>query len=281
MRALRVPRGLALPSRLALGIFRPRHPVFGFNCAGEIEAVGKDVTRFKPGDQVVASAGLDFGCHAEYRALPGDGAIALKPENITHEEAIALIFGGITARVFFRHGDLERGETVLINGASGAVGTAAVQLAKYLGAEVTGVCSAGNMELVRSLGADHVIDYTQDDFTKSGATYDLIMDNVGNAPFSRIRKSLRPGGRFLMVIGDLPQMIAGRFRRRVINPEEGTGTEVFTPENFAFLMELAGQGHLKPVIDSTYPLERIAEAHARVDSGHKIGNVVVTIAHHG
>ncbi|MBI3991734.1 MAG: NAD(P)-dependent alcohol dehydrogenase [Candidatus Lambdaproteobacteria bacterium] len=280
MRALRVPRGLGIPSRLMLGIFKPRHPVFGFNCAGEIETVGKDVTRFKPGDQVVASAGLKFGCHAEYRSIPEDGAIVLKPGNVSHEEAAALCFGGITAMIFFKSGALKRGETVLINGASGAVGTAAVQMAKHLGAEVTGVCGAGHVELVRSLGADHVIDYTREDFTKSGVTYDLIMDNVGNAPFSRVKHLLKPGGRFLMVIGDLLQMIDARFRKQVINPDEGTAAEVFTAENYASLMALAGQGHLKAVIDSTFPLERIAEAHARVDGGHKTGSVVITIAPH-
>lgn len=276
MRALRVPRGLSLPVRFTLGFFGPKQPILGFELAGEVEAAGRSVTRFKPGDRVIGSAGFEFGCHAEYRCLPEDGAVALIPDSLGYEEAVALCFGGSTALHFLRRGNLQRGEKILINGASGAVGTMAVQLAKYFGAEVTGVCSTRNLELVTSLGADHVIDYTREDFSQNGETYDVIMDTVGNAPFSRARRSLKPEGRFLMVIGDLMQMIQGRFQKGVVDTA-AKDSEVITAEVYRLLLELAEAGVIRPVIERTFPLEQMAEAHALVDTGRKRGAVVIAV----
>ena len=271
LRALRVPRGLSLPVRLTSGVTKPRQPVFGFEVAGRVEAVGAAVTSFQPGDRVVASRGFDLGCHAEFVTVDEQGAIAKIPEDLSYQDAVSLCFGGMTALDFFRRGKLASGETVLINGASGAVGAMAVQLAKHTGAEVTAVCSAANADLVTGLGADHVIDYAAEDFTRNGRRYDVIMDNHGNAPYARVKGSLEPGGRFLMVIGDLWQMLAGRRQKAVVG-----GTASISADEYRTLMSLAERGELKPVIDSVLPFAQIVEAHRRVDSGHKVGSVVLT-----
>ncbi|HEY3142835.1 MAG TPA: NAD(P)-dependent alcohol dehydrogenase [Acidimicrobiales bacterium] len=271
LRALRVPRGLKLPVRLQLGITKPRRPIFGFEMAGQVEAVGTAVTHFQPGDRVVASRGFDLGCHAEYATVAEQGAIAKIPESWSYRDTVALCFGGMTALHFFQRGKLTAGETVLINGASGAVGAMAVQLAKHLGAEVTAVCSGANADLVTGLGADHVIDYTAEDFTRNGQRYDVIMDNHGNAPYARVKDVLKPGGRFLMVIGDLGQMIAASWQKATIS-----GTAKINAESYGTLLSLAEQGVLKPVIDSVLPFEEIVQAHRRVDSGHKTGSLVLT-----
>jgi NADPH:quinone reductase-like Zn-dependent oxidoreductase len=278
VRALRVPRGMSLPVRLRLGLTRPRSPILGFDAAGQVEAAGTAVTRFQPGDRVVVSRGFDLGCHAEYVTVAEQGAIATIPESLTYQDAVALCFGGMTALSFFRLGNLTSGETVLINGASGAVGTMAVQLAEHLGAEVTAVCSGAHAELVRGLGADHVIDYTTDDFTRNGQRYDVIMDNHGNAPYARVKGSLEPGGRFLMVIGDLWQMIAASRQKAVISSNGGSS---ITADSYRTLMSLAEQGALKAVIDSVLPFTQIVEAHRRVDGGHKAGSVVLTFGQDG
>jgi NADPH:quinone reductase-like Zn-dependent oxidoreductase len=271
LRALRVPRGLKLPVRLQLGITKPRRPIFGFEMAGQVEAVGTAVTHFQPGDRVVASRGFDLGCHAEYATVAEQGAIAKIPESWSYRDTVALCFGGMTALHFFQRGKLTAGETVLINGASGAVGAMAVQLAKHLGAEVTAVCGGANADLVTGLGADHVIDYTAEDFTRNGQRYDVIMDNHGNAPYARVKDVLKPGGRFLMVIGDLGQMIAASWQKATIS-----GTAKINAESYGTLLSLAVQGVLKPVIDSVLPFEEIVQAHRRVDSGHKTGSLVLT-----
>ncbi len=276
VRALRVPRGLKLPMRLKLGFTKPKSSVLGFELAGQVEAVGSAVTLFQAGDRVIVSRGFDFGCHAEYVTVAEQGAIARIPENLSYQDAVALCFGGTTALTFFRLGKLAAGEALLINGASGAVGTMAVQLAKHLGAEVTGVCSGANAELVRRLGADHVIDYETADFTRNGQRYDVIMDNHGNAPYARVKGSLKPGGRFLMVIGNLWQMIAGSRQKATISG--GTDDSSMTADDYRTLMSLAEQGVLKPVIDSVLPFAQIVEAHRRVDGGHKVGSVVLTFA---
>jgi NADPH:quinone reductase-like Zn-dependent oxidoreductase len=270
LRGLRVPRGMSLPVRLSVGVTKPRQPVLGFEVAGRVEAVGEAVTSFQPGDRVVASRGFKLGCHAEFVTVDEQGAIAKIPEDLSYQDAVSLCFGGATALNFFRLGKLASGETVLINGASGAVGAMAVQLAKHTGAEVTAVCSAANADLVRSLGADHVIDYTAEDFTRSGQRYDVIMDNHGNAPYARVKGSLEPGGRFLMVIGDLWQMLAATRQKAVVS-----GTAPITADDYRTLMSLAERGELKPVIDSVLPFAQIVEAHRRVDSGHKVGSVVL------
>jgi NADPH:quinone reductase-like Zn-dependent oxidoreductase len=279
VRALRVPRGLRLPMRLKLGLTKPKNSILGFEMAGQVEAVGRAVTRFQPGDRVVASRGFEFGCHAEYMTVAEQDAVARIPDNLSYQHAVALCFGGTTALTFFGLGKLAAGETVLINGASGAVGTMAVQLAKHLGAEVTAVCSGANAELVRDLGADHAVDYTTEDFTRNGQRYDVIMDNHGNAPYTRVKGSLKPGGRFLMVIGNLWQMIAASRQKAVISGNENDSS--IDADSYRTLMSLAERGVLKPVIDSVLPFAQIVEAHRRVDGGHKVGSVVVTFGQDG
>ena len=202
-----VPVGFGLLTRLVFGVSRPRQPILGSELAGVIEAVGKLVTRFNVGDEVFAFSDTKMGCHAQFKCMPQDGAVVLKPPSLTFDEAAALSFGGTTALDFLRRAKLQRGESVLVNGASGCVGTAAVQLARHFGAEVTGVCSSANEALVRSLGARHVIDYTKEDFMQNGDTYDVIVDTVGTAPFSPCKASLKEGGRLLMVVAGLPDML--------------------------------------------------------------------------
>ena len=278
VRALRVPRGLSLPMRLRLGLTKPRQPILGFEVAGRVEVVGRSVTRFQPGDRVVASRGFNLGCHAEYVTVAERGAISELPENLDYQDAVALCFGGTTALNFFRLGKLAADQTVLINGASGAVGTMAVQLAKHFGAEVTAVCSGANAELVRSLGADHVIDYTTEDFTRNGQRYDVIMDNHGNAPYARSKASLKPDGQFLMVIGDLWQMVAASWQKDTVGSSKNDSSST-SADRYRTLMSLAETGALKPVIDSVLPFAQIVEAHRRVDGGHKVGSIVLTFDH--
>jgi NADPH:quinone reductase-like Zn-dependent oxidoreductase len=279
VRSLNVPVGFGLISRLFFGILRPRQPILGTELAGEIKAVGKDVRKFKVSDQVFAFSGARMGCHAEYKCMPEDGAVALKPPNLTYEEAAALSFGGTTALDFFRSGKLQSGERVLVNGASGGVGTAAVQLAKHFGADVTGVCSTANVELVRSLGATHVIDYTKEDFTRNGETYDVIMDTVGTAPFSRSKGSLKEGGRLLLVVAGLPAMLQIPWVSITSSKKIIAGPAAERADDLRFLAELAEAGEFRPVIDRRYPSEQIAEAHRYVDSGRKKGNVIITLEH--
>ena len=275
VRSLTMPVGFGLIARLVLGVSRPRKHILGTELAGEIESVGKEVRKFKAGDQVFAFPGAAMGCYAEYRCMPEDGPVARKPPNLTYDEAAALSFGGTTALDFFRRGKLQSGETVLVNGASGGVGTAAVQLARHFGAEVTGVCSAANMELVRSLGATHVIDYTKVDFTRNGETYDIIVDTVGTAPFSRCKDSLKKGGRLLLVVGALPAIlqipwVSMTSSKKIIGGPART-------EDLPFLAKLAEAGEFRPVIDRRYPFEQIVEAHRYLDTGRKKGNVIITL----
>ncbi len=211
--------------------------------------------------------------------MPEDGAVALKPPNLTYDEAAAISFGGTTALDFFRRGKLQNGERVLVNGASGGVGTAAVQLAKHFGADVTGVCSTANVELVRSLGATHVIDYTKEDFTRNGETYDVIVDTVGTAPFSRSKDSLKERGRLLLVLGGLPDMLQIPWVSMTSSKKIIAGPAAERAEDLRFLAKLAEAGEFKPVIDRRYPFEQIAEAHSYVDTGRKKGNVVITLEH--
>jgi NADPH:quinone reductase-like Zn-dependent oxidoreductase len=272
-----VPKGLGLTARLYLGFTEPRHPILGTELAGEIEAVGESVEKFKVGDAVFAFSGVGMGCHVEYRCMPDDGPLALKPANLSYEEAAALSFGGTTALGFLRKAGIKQGDQVLVNGASGGVGTAAVQLARHFGAEVTGVCSTANLELVKYIGADHVIDYTREDFTRNGETYDIIVDTAGTAPFSRSKGSLKEGGRLLMVIGMLPEMLEAPWVSLTSGKKIIGGVANWSVDDLRFLAGLAESGWLKPVIDRRYPFEQMAEAHRYVDTGHKNGNVVIIL----
>jgi NADPH:quinone reductase-like Zn-dependent oxidoreductase len=279
VRSLNVPRGFGFIMRLVFGISRPRQPILGTELAGVVELTGKDVSKFQVGDSVFAFSDASMGCHAEYKCLPENGVIALKPTNLTFEEAAALSFGGMTALDFFHRAKLQRGESVLINGASGAVGTAAVQLARHFGADVTGVCSTANVELVRSLGASHVIDYTKEDFTQNRETYDIILDTVGSAPFCRSKGSLKKGGRLLMILAGLPDMLQAPWVSLTSGKKVVAGPAATRAEDLRYLAKLAETGEFKPVIDRRYPFEQIASAHRYVDTGRKKGNVVITLEH--
>jgi NADPH:quinone reductase-like Zn-dependent oxidoreductase len=257
VRSFNSPLLLWLPMRIVLGLRKPRKSILGVELAGEVEDVGKNVTRFKKGDQLFAMTGMKFGGYAEYICLPEKGTIAVKPENVTYEEAASISFGGTTALHFFRKGTIQTGQKVLIYGASGAVGTAAVQLASYYGAEVTGVCSAKNSELVKSLGADRVIDYQNENFTEKQEKYDLIFDAVGKITKNQCKAALALNGRFVSV--------------------EGQGIAKVQTKDLLLLKKLIEEGQIKSVIDRCYSLEQIPKAHEYVEAGHKIGSVVVTL----
>lgn len=277
IRGARFPAGFALPARLALGLRGPRKPILGTECAGVIESVGDGVTRFRNGDEVFAFPGIGMGCHAEFRTMPENGAIAMKPAGFSFEEAAAISFGGTTALHFLRDvAKVKRGERVLINGASGAVGSAAVQLVKHFGADVTGVCSAVNAALVRSLGADSVIDYRAEDFTARGQRYDVIVDTVGNATFARCRASLAKGGRLLLLAGNLGDLLKGPLQSLTSGLKVAGGPAPERPQDIATLASLCEAGAFKPVVGEVMPFARIADAHALVDSGRKVGSVVLT-----
>ena len=276
-RSREVPRGLGLLAATGIGLLRPKRRVLGFDASGIVEAVGADVTRVAPGDEVIAMLGANFGGHAEYALVRGGDAVARKPRNMTFEDAVTLVFGGLTARGFLKQADLVPGAAVLVNGASGAVGTAAVQLAAHAGAHVTGVCSATNRALVTSLGAQRVIDYTTEDFTAEAAGYDVIVDCVGNAPFERVGHLLRPRGALLLVITDLPGLLLAPVRSRRTGHLVTGDVGELTAEDLAHLVDLAEAGHYRAVRDRTYDLADIAEAHRFVDTGRKRGNVVVRI----
>jgi NADPH:quinone reductase-like Zn-dependent oxidoreductase len=266
--------------KLIYGLARPKFAILGVEFAGEIEAVGKDVTLFKKGDQVFGMSPNSFGAHAEYMCLPEDKSVIIKPANTTYAEAAGIVDGATTALTFLRDvAKLQRGQKVLINGASGAVGAYAVQLAKYFGAEVTGVCSAANVALVQSLGADQVIDYTKEDFTNNGQSYDVIFDAVGKSSFSRCKGALAQKGMYLSTaptLGIVLQMV----RTSLFGSKKAkfaTAGLMQNKDNLTFLKDLVEAGKIKSIIDRRYPLEQTAEAHRYVEQGHKKGNVVITI----
>jgi NADPH:quinone reductase-like Zn-dependent oxidoreductase len=258
MRSFDVPPMFWLPARLTLGLTRPKQPIFGMELSGEVEAIGKAVTRFKVGDPVFASTlAENFGAYAEYKCLPEDGLVFHKPQNMTYEEAAAVPIGAPTALRLLRKGNIQRGQKVLIYGASGSVGTYAVQIAKTFGAEVTAVCGTAGLEMVKSLGADQVIDYTQEDFSTSGVRYDTIFDTVAKCQKAQYVRALKPNGTYVTVAK--------------LNTKQ-------SEEEFTVIQRLIAAGNIRAVIDRCYPLEQMVEAHLYVDTGHKLGNVVITVA---
>ncbi|MFC1527500.1 NAD(P)-dependent alcohol dehydrogenase [Candidatus Neomarinimicrobiota bacterium] len=275
-----VPKMFMIVAKIMFGFKKPKINILGTDLAGVVESTGKDVTKFKVGDKVFGGAGSKFGAYAEYICIPENGELAIKPGNLSWEEAAAVYLAAGTALYFIRDlGKIKAGEKILINGASGAIGTYAVQLAKYYGAEVTGVCSSVNIDMVNSLGADKVIDYTKVDFTKNGEVYDTIFDVVGKTTFLDCKHILKKKGIYLANLIEKGELI------RMILPFLASGRKIkggSTPENIEllnFLKELIQAGKLKPVIDRSYPLEQTAEAFRYVEMGHKKGNVVITLEH--
>ncbi len=285
MRSLKMPLMLGIPMRLYAGPRKPtRIKIIGQEFAGEIEAVGKEVKLFKQGDQVFGSTGFGTGAYAEYICLPEtpqemDGPLALKPVNMTYEEAATVPTGGLEALHFLRKGNIQRGESVLINGAGGSIGTYGIQLAKYYGAEVTGVDSTEKLDMLRSIGADQVIDYTQEDFTKNGQTYDVIFDVVGKSPYSDSVRSLKGNGRYLLANPGISQMVRAGWTSKSSSKKVIVGAASHKIEDLLTLKELIEVGVLKSIIDRRYPLEQTAKAHRYVETGRKKGNVVIIVEH--
>jgi len=278
-RSLTLPRGFRLLGRLVFGLTKPRRPILGTELAGVVEEVGREVTRFRPGDAVIAFAGGRFGCHAEYRTMPEDGMIARKPANLSFEAAASLSFGSMNSLPFLRDkAGIRRGDQVLVVGASGAVGSAAVQIARHFGANVTAVTSTPNLALVASIGAEKAIDYTKVDFATTGETWDIIVDTTGTLSFRHCASSLKPGGRLVVVAGSFAQFLG------IGNPSPASGKRVIsgvapaTPDHLRYIANLASSGELKPVIDRVYRLKDAADAHAYVDTGRKRGSVVLSVS---
>lgn len=279
LRSFNVKPLIWIPARIYMGLRKPKRAILGMELAGEIESVGKSVKTFKKGDSVFADTGFHFGSYAEYVCLPSTNAIAIKPVNMTYEEAAAVPVGGLNALHFLRKANIQAGEKVLIYGASGSIGTFAIQIARCFGAEVTGVCGTTNLELVKSLGANKVIDYTKEDFIKNGEIYDVIFDTKGTTSFSHIKQSLKEKGRYLSANPRVVDMVTGIWAsmtssKRVILDASGQETK-----DLIYIKGLIEDGKIKSVIDRQYPLEEIHEAHRYVEKGHKKGNVVIKVEH--
>ena len=278
LRGFKISPLLWLPARIYLGLKKPtRVTILGQELAGEIEAVGKDVTLFKEGDQVFAATGLRLSAYAEYNCLPEEGGVALKPTTMSYEEAAAVPLGGLESLHFLRSTMIQRGQKILINGAGGSIGTFAVQLAKYYGAEVTAVDSTNKLGMLRSIGADHVIDYIQEDFTKNGQTYDVIFDVVGKSPFLRSLRSLKKNGFYLLANPKLSHRIQNLWASRASSKKVIYEAVKYKREGLIFLKKLIEAGEIKSVIDRCYPLAQTAEAHRYVETGRKMGNVIITM----
>jgi len=279
-RKFTMPLPLWLPNRMFFGFRKPKITILGAELAGEVEAVGKDVKRFSKGDQVFGYRGARMGAYAEYLCMPEDGCVAIKPANMTYEEAAVVPYGAIMALNLLRKVNIKPGQKVLINGASGGIGSAAVQLAKYhFGAEVTGVCSTPRLEFVKSLGADRVIDYTKEDFTKSGKTYDLIFDILGKSSFSRCKSSLSQNGRYLLASFKMKQLFQMLWTKIIGSKKVICAIAPGSTEDLISVKELIEAGKIKAVIDRRYPLEQTAEAHRYVEKGIKKGHIVITLEH--
>lgn len=277
VRALKMPTGFRLIGRLALGITKPRQPILGSELSGTVVAIGKRVTKFNIGDEVILFTGTKLGCYAEFKSVSQDGAVIAKPANISFHEAAALASGGTTALAFLKRAGIREGSRTLVIGASGGVGSAAVMLAKHFGAHVTAVCSSRNLDFVTSLGADRVLDYTKEDFTESGEVYDVILDATGTVSYSRAKESMTADGRLLLISATLPDLLKSALatigsRRKVI-----AGPAKWTVDDLSYLSLVVESGHYRVPVDRTFPLGQIAEAHAYVDTGRKKGNVVISM----
>jgi NADPH:quinone reductase-like Zn-dependent oxidoreductase len=273
-----MPLPLWLPSRIYFGLTKPRINMLGNEFAGEVEAVGKDVKRFRKGDQVFGYRGQSMGANAEYLCVPEDGLVAIKPVNMTYEEAAAVPYGALTALSLLRKVKIQRGQKVLINGASGSIGSAAVQLARYFEAEVTGVCGTPRMELVKALGADKIIDYTREDFTKNGETYDLIFDILGKSSFSSCQNSLKRNGIYLLASFKMKQLFQMLWTSIRNGKKVICALSSENPKDLVFIKELVEAGKIKSIIDRCYPLEQTADAHRYVERGYKTGSVIIAMA---
>lgn len=278
-RKFTMPLPLWLPSRIYFGFTKPKINILGSEFAGEVESVGKDVKRFKSGDRVFGYRGQRMGANAEYLCMPEDGLVAIKPANMTYDEAATVPYGALTALSLLRKVNIQPGQSVLINGASGSIGSAAVQLARYFGAEVTGVCGTPRLGFVKSLGADSVIDYTREDFTKNGETYDLIFDILGKSSFSSCQTSLKPTGIYLLASFKMKQLFQMLSTSRTDGKRVICALSSESSEDLAFIKRLVEEGQIKSLIDKRFPLEKTAEAHRYVESGCRTGSVTITIEH--
>ncbi len=277
IRRFKMPAWLWLPARLGFGIRGPRNKILGQELAGKIESVGKDVKRFKQGDRVFARTGFGLGAYAEYKCMPENGVIAIKPANMSCEEAACVPMGGLEALHYLSKGNIRRGQQVLINGAGGSIGTFAVQIAKSFGAEVTGVDRAEKLDMLLSIGADHIVDYYKEDFSRSGKAYDVILDMTGNISFSACVRSLKKNGSLLLANPSLSHMVRGAWTSKTGSKKVVSGGVGEKDDGLIQLRELIEAGKIRSVIDRRYPLEKMVEAHRYVDEGHKKGNVAIIV----